>query len=63
MLCSLSDLDSSKLTEIQSLEKELGKTLLSFSCHDIKPDEIQENDLERIKTLEQKLGVSLVAVK
>ena len=63
MLCSLSDLDSSKLMEIQSLEKELGKTLLSFSCHDINPDEIQENDLERIKMLEQKLGVSLVAVK
>ena len=63
MLCSLSDLDSPKLMEIQSLEKELGKTLLSFSCHNINPDEIKENDLERIKMLEQKLGVSLFAVK
>jgi hypothetical protein len=62
MLCSLSDLDTSKLAEIQSLEKELDKTLLSFSCHDINPDEIQEDALEKIKTLEQRLGVSLVAV-
>ena len=63
MLCSLSDLDDSKLGEIQSLERELGTTLLSFSCHDINTDEIQENALEKIKTLEQKLRVSLVAVR
>ena len=61
MLCSLSRLDESKVTEIQALEKDLGKTLLS--CHDIQAVEVREEDLEKIKALENKLSVSLVAVK
>ena len=63
MLCSLSRLDEAKVSEIQALEKDLGKTLLSFSCHDIQAAEIREEDLEKIKALENKLSVSLVAVK
>jgi hypothetical protein len=63
MLCSLSGLDESMVTEIQALEKDLGKTLLSFSCHDIQAAEVREEDLEKIKALENKLSVSLVAVK
>ena len=63
MLCSLSSLDESKVTEIQALEKDLGKTLLSFSCHDIQAAEVPDEDLAKIKALENKLSVSLVAVK
>ena len=63
MLCSLSRLDPSTVTEIQALEKDLGKTLLSFSCHDIQVAEVREEDLAKINALEDKLSVSLVAVK
>jgi len=54
MLCSLSKLDDSQLGQIESLEKELGKTLLSFTCHDIKPAELKGDELEKIKNLEKK---------
>jgi len=63
MLCSLSKLDNTQLEQIESLEKKLGKNLLSFTCHDIEAAELGGDDLERIRSLENKLGVSLVAVK
>lgn len=63
MLCSL----STKVTEdtmatITDLEKDLGKTLLAFQCHSLKPSDLSESQLQRIKAAETKLGVSLVAV-
>lgn len=63
MLCSFSTLDSANLEAIQALEKELGNTILSFSCHDIEPAVIDDKALSKISELEQKLGVVLVAVK
>ena len=63
MLCSLSKLDESKVTEIKALEKKLGETLLSFSCHDIQAAKILDDVLGKIKALENKLDVSLVAVE
>jgi hypothetical protein len=62
MLCSLSNLGDEELQEIRRLEQELGKTLLSFSCHPLEPAEIEDRELSRIKSLEQRLGVALVAV-
>jgi hypothetical protein len=62
MLCSLSKLDESQIKQIESLEKELGKTLLSFTCHNIDAAELGGDELEQIKKLENKLGLSLVAV-
>lgn len=63
MLCSMSTLDTEKLKEIQKLEKELGKPLLAFSCHDIKSALLSEQDLEKIRTLENKLSLSLIAIE
>ena len=63
MLCSFSTLDNANLEAIQALEKELGSTLLSFSCHDIEPAVIDDEALLKINELEKKLGVVLVAVK
>ncbi|MGD9384025.1 MAG: hypothetical protein PVH55_08225 [Desulfobacterales bacterium] len=63
MLCSYSNAASIDLEAIQSLEKDLGKTLLAFSCQDIKPAEIKDEELFRINELEKKLGVVLVAVE
>jgi hypothetical protein len=64
MICSLSNkLDENAINEIKSLENQLGKTILAFSCHDVKPDKLDENQLASIQSLENKLGLSLVAVE
>ncbi len=64
MLCSLSsNVSPSTLQAIQNLEKDLGKTLLAFSCHDLKPSALQSDELRRIQEAEARLGLSLVAVE
>ena len=63
MLCSFSALDDAKLEAIQSLEKDLGTVLLSFSCQDIAPAVIDDEALSKISELEKKLDVVLVAVR
>jgi len=63
MLCSFSTLDNSNLEAIKALEKKLGQTLLSFSCHDIAPAVVDDEALAKISELEKKLGVVLVAVQ
>ncbi len=62
MLCNIAKLEKDKLEAIQKLEKELGKTLVAFSCHDVKPAQLSDVQLSKIKTAEQKLGLALVAV-
>jgi hypothetical protein len=65
MLCSLSTkLGSDDLKAIMALENELGTPLLAFSCRsDLKPADVSGDQLAKIKALEGKLGLSLVAVK
>ena len=62
MLCSLSNLKEQDLSQIQSLETDLGQTLLAFSCHDASPAALDAEKLEKIQALEKHLGISLVAV-
>ena len=62
MICNLSNLKDNDVNDIAALEKDLGKTLLAFSCHDAKIADIGEDELNRIKALEQKMGISLVAL-
>lgn len=62
MICSFSNLDDQTLETIKSLEGELGKTLLAFSCQDLQPSSLDDTQLDKIKALEEKLGMSLVAV-
>ena len=63
MLCSYSKLDAEKLEDIQALEREIGATLISFTCREIAPARIDEAALDKIKMLETRLGVALVAVQ
>jgi len=63
MLCSLSHLDDQRLAKIRALESELGKTILSFSCHTASPASLPEADLAKIQGLEKELGLALVAVE
>ena len=62
MLCSLSNLKPKDLETIKSMESELGQTLLAFSCKDIKVSAVDADKLAKIQELENRLGLSLVAV-
>ena len=63
MLCSIStNLDNNKIEAIKKLEKEIGKTVLAYSCHDTSASEIDESQLSKIKAAEKELDVVLVAV-
>ena len=62
MICNLSSLKDNDLNDIVALEKDLGKTLLAFSCHDAKIAKVNEDQLNKIKALEAKMGISLVAL-
>ena len=64
MLCSISTkVDKGMLEAINALEKDLGHTVLAFSCHQAKPAELSRRELDKIKDLENRLGLSLVAVE
>jgi sugar phosphate isomerase/epimerase len=64
MLCSLATrLDQDQIAEIESLAQDLGMPILAFSCHQADAAPIDELQIGRIKELEGKLGVALVAVK
>jgi hypothetical protein len=63
MLCGLSRLDESKLEAIRSIEQKLGKTLLAYTCHDIDPEELGDDQIAQLTEAEKDLGVVLVAVK
>jgi len=63
MLCSIStNLDSKKIENIQRLEKEIGKTLLAYSCHDSNAAKINDEQLNKVKSAEKDLGIVLVAI-
>lgn len=64
MLCSLSNnIDNGKLSSIKTLEGELGTPLLAFSCHDLNPAALNDDQLKKVKALESELGLVLVAVQ
>ncbi len=63
MLCSLdTQMTPETHNEISALEQDLGITLLAFRCHDLKPSELSGDELQKIRDVEAKLGLSLVAV-
>lgn len=43
MLCSLANLDREKVETIQSLEKKMRKTLLAYSCREMKIDALKDD--------------------
>jgi hypothetical protein len=63
MICSLASLKDENLETIRSYEKQTGKTLLAFSCSDVNAEELSGEELAKIKELEGRLGMVLVAVK
>jgi hypothetical protein len=65
MLCSFARIEGEKLEAVRELEKKMGKTLLAFSCAEIRPDTLTEEELALIKDLERRLGegYSILAVR
>jgi len=63
MLCSLaSGLGQEDLGEITRLERDLGVTVLAYTCHEVEPASLDDEQLGRLRDLEDTLGVRLVAV-
>ncbi len=63
MLCSLdTQMTPETHKQISALEQDLGRTLLAFRCHNLKPSELSERELQKIREVESSLGLSLVAV-
>jgi hypothetical protein len=64
MLCSLATkLDQGQIEEIETLAKDLGTPILAYSCYQADAAPIDDGQIGRIKELEGKLGVALVAVR
>lgn len=63
MLSSLSKLTRDQLEAIKTLEKELGKTLLSYSGYDVVANDLTGAELEKVHELEKTLGTAIVVVK
>jgi hypothetical protein len=85
MLCDIArNLEDDKLQRIKMLEKDLGLTIVAFSCRSLdpareervrammeefgplleaEPAEPDDEQLVRIRTAEESLGLSLVAVR
>ena len=64
MVCSLDTQMTPEMHQrITALEQDLGKILLAFRCHDMKPSELSESELQKIREIEMELGLSLVAVE
>jgi hypothetical protein len=63
MLYSLSRLDDIQIGHIRSLEDQLGKRVLSFTRHDIQAAGLNQEEPGKLRDLENKLGVALVAIQ
>ena len=63
MLFNVAQLDAATLKSIQSLEQEIGQTLVAFRGLEATPSEVSEAALARIQALESELDITLVAVE
>jgi hypothetical protein len=64
MLCSLATkLDQGQIAEIESLAQDLGTPILAYSCYQADAAPMDDTQIGRIKDLESRLGVALVAVR
>ncbi|MDJ0686041.1 MAG: hypothetical protein QNJ84_15200 [Alphaproteobacteria bacterium] len=62
MVYTLASVEEEKLSEIRTLEREIGAPLIAMSELAVQPARLDRDKLARIEALEKKLGVVLVAV-
>lgn len=63
MLCTFSQLDEGTIERIKNLEQELKRPVVAYSCLPGTPARLSEEELEKIRSAEQQLGLSLVVVE
>ncbi len=63
MLYSFADVEAEKLDAIKAAEAEIGTPLLAMRPVEINPAALDSRKLAKIRSLEDRLGVVLVAVK
>ena len=63
MLYPLASLEAEKLNAIQDLEKSIGGPIVALAEIDAQSAELQQDKLQKLKALEEELGVVLVAVR
>jgi len=63
MICNYSSIDEVTLKEINDMEQALGVKLLAFSCHDPSIANLDTEQLDKLKMLEDKIGARLVAIQ
>ncbi|WP_426437186.1 hypothetical protein [Bradyrhizobium genosp. P] len=63
MLYPLANLKSNHLKAIQDLEREIGSPLIAMLGVSVESATLADDKLSQLQTLEEKLGVVLVAVK
>ena len=62
MLCSIAELEFAGIEAVRTLEEKLGKMILALKCHEVKPETITDEELSQLQELEEKLGITLVAI-
>ena len=63
MLYACTDMENEQLGALQALEQEIGKTLIALTPIESDPAAVADPELDKIKALEERLGVVLVAVE
>lgn len=63
MLYPLASLEAEKLNAIQDLEKSIGAPIVALAEIDAQSAELPQDKLQKLKALEEELGVVLVAVR
>ena len=63
MLYPLASLEAEKLNAIQDLEKSIGGPIVALAEIDAQSAELPQDKLQKLKALEEELGVVLVAVR
>lgn len=63
MLYPLALLEAEKLNAIQDLEKSIGGPIVALAEIDAQSAELPQDKLQKLKALEEELGVVLVAVR
>jgi hypothetical protein len=53
---------ASTIKVITYFEKNLGKTLVAFQCHNLQPSELNASELQKVRDTEKRLGISIVVV-
>tara|TARA_R110002110_G_scaffold3670_5_gene18991 strand:+ start:1417 stop:1617 length:201 start_codon:yes stop_codon:yes gene_type:complete len=62
MYYSFADIDQENLDALQALERDIGKSLVALHEVKLKPAQLARGDINRLRELEERMGVVLLAV-